>query len=91
MTEFYRFPEDVNKAPTSEGVYLLSETASENGIVYVGRADDLNQRLSQHPDPKNPCLQRKDINYFAYEVNGNSEKREQELIDKYNPVCNHTN
>ncbi|MBU4338995.1 GIY-YIG nuclease family protein [Patescibacteria group bacterium] len=91
MYNWYRFPEDISKAPTFEGVYLLSETASENGIVYVGRADDLNQRLSQHPDPENPCLQKKDISYFAYEVTNNSENREQELIDKYDPVCNHTN
>lgn len=91
MTEFYRFPEDINKAPTSEGVYLLSETASENGIVYVGRADDLYQRLSQHPDSANPCLQKKDINYFAYEVNSDSESREQELTDDYKPECDRTN
>ena len=91
MTEFYRFPEDVSKAPTFEGVYLLSGTVSENGIVYIGRADDLYQRLSQHPDPENPCLQRKNISYFAYEITSNSESREQELIDKYDPDCNRTN
>ena len=91
MTEFYRFPKDIDKAPNSEGVYLLSETASEKGIVYVGRADDLNQRLSQHPDPENPCLQRKNISYFAYEVTNDSEDREQELIDEYNPNCHRTN
>ena len=91
MTEFYRFPEDVNKAPTSEGVYLLSEAASENGIVYVGRADDLYQRLSQHPDPENSCLQEKDISYFAYEVTNDSEDREKELISDHNPDCNRTN
>jgi len=91
MREFYRFPEDINKAPNSEGVYLLSKNALESGIVYAGRADDLNQRLSQHPDPENPCLQKKDISYFAYEVTSNSESREQELIDKYDPECNRTN
>ena len=91
MTEFYRFPEDINNVPTSEGVYLLAETASENGIVYVGRADDLNQRLSQHPDPENPCLQEKNISYFAYEVTSNSESREQELTDEYEPECDRTN
>jgi len=91
MTEFYKFPENIDQAPTSEGVYLLSETDSEDGIVYVGRADDLNQRLSQHPDSKNPCLQRKNISYFAYETTGNSEEREQELTDKYNPECDRTN
>lgn len=91
MIEFYRFPENINKAPNSEGVYLLSENASESGIVYVGRADDLNQRLSQHPDQNNPCLQRKNLGYFAYEITNNSEDREQELINEHNPECNHTN
>lgn len=91
MTEFYRFPGDVNKVPNSEGVYLLSETNSEDGIVYVGRADYLQERLSQHPDPNNPCLLRKNISYFAYEVTDKSEDREQELTDKHNPECDSTN
>lgn len=88
---WHDFPEEVNQVPTSEGVYLLSETDSENGIVYIGRADDLRKRLSEHPDPNNPCLQRKDINYFAYEVDNDSERREEELIDEYDPECNRTN
>ena len=91
MYNWYRFPGDIGNAPASEGVYLLSETASENGIVYVGRADNLQERLSQHPDPNNPCLQRKNISYFAYEITSDSENREQELIDQYDPPCNRTN
>ncbi len=91
MYNWYSFPENIDKAPSSEGVYLLSETSSEDGIIYVGRADDLQKRLSEHPDPQNSCLQGKDINYFAYEVTSDSERREEELIDKYNPECNHTN
>ena len=91
MYNWYNFPENVNKALFSEGVYLLSETDSEDGIIYVGRADNLQERLSEHPDPENSCLQRKNINYFAYEVTDDSEKREGELIDKYDPDCNRTN
>ena len=91
MYQWHNFPEDINNAPTSEGVYLLSETNSEYGIVYVGRSEDLRDRLSQHPDPDNPCLKRKNINYFAYEVTSNSESRESELIRKYDPECNRTN
>lgn len=91
MYNWYNFPEDVDKAPSSEGVYLLSETDSEDGIIYVGRADDLQERLSEHPDPKNSCLQRKTIKYFAFEETSNSEDREQELIDEHNnPECNRT-
>jgi len=87
---WYNFPKDVNMAPNSEGVYLLSETNSEDGIVYVGRADNLRNRLSEHPDPQNPCLKRKSINHFTYEVTDNSESREEDLIKKYDPECNRT-
>ena len=38
MSEWEKFKEGLSLSvvSTSEGVYLLSETASENGIVYVG-------------------------------------------------------
>ncbi len=88
MTDWYNFPEDLNRAPSTEGVYLLGDTLQN--VVYVGRADDLRERLSQHPDPNNSCLQRKAIKYFAFEETSNSEEREQELIDKYDPECNRT-
>ncbi|MBU4350877.1 GIY-YIG nuclease family protein [Candidatus Parcubacteria bacterium] len=91
MYNWYYFSRDVDKAPSSEGVYLLSETNSEDGIIYVGRADNLRERLFEHPDPQNPCLKRKDINYFAYEATTDSERREGELIGKYDPECNRTN
>ena len=87
MSEWYNFPGDVSNAPTDEGVYML---AAGRIIVYVGRADNLRERLSQHPDSNNPCLQRKNISYFAYEVTGDSQRREQELIDRHNPECNRT-
>lgn len=82
------FPREIDGVPSSEGVYLLGD--SYRNVIYVGRADDLNQRLAQHPDPQNPCLQRKKVSYFAYEVTRSSENREQELIDRYNPECNRT-
>lgn len=88
MSKWYRFKEDLNAAPTTEGVYLLSNSLQIT--IYVGRADNLRKRLSEHPDPDNPCLQRKEIKYFAFEENSNSEEREQELIEKLNPECNRT-
>ena len=90
MTEWKRFKEDLYEVPHREGVYLLAISPSDSGIVYIGRADDLNQRLSEHPDPNNPCLQRKSISHFAYEMSSNSDDRERELIDYYNPECNRT-
>ncbi|MBA7653000.1 UvrABC system protein C [subsurface metagenome] len=88
MTDWYRFKEDLNVAPTTEGVYLLGNSLKKP--IYVGRADNLQERLSQHPDPDNPCLQRKEIKYFAFEETSNSEEREQELIEEYDPECNRT-
>ena len=88
MTDWYNFPEDLNKAPATEGIYLLGDALKN--VAYVGRADNLQERLSEHPDPNNPCLQRKDIKYFAFEETSYSEEREQELIDKYDPECNRT-
>ena len=87
---WYKFKEDLNRVPNSEGVYFLSEANSEEGIIYVGRADNLRDRLFQHPDSSNPCLQRKTIRYFAYEVTSDSIRREQELLDRYGPECNRT-
>lgn len=87
---YYKFPEDISNAPNSEGVYFLSKSASDDGIIYIGRADNLRERLFQHPDPENPCLEKKDISYFAYEVTNNSKEREEELIGEYDPECNRT-
>lgn len=88
MTGWYKFPADLNVVPKTEGVYLLGDTLQE--IVYAGRADNLQERLSEHPDPKNPCLRRKTIKYFAFEETSNSEDREQELINEHDPECNRT-
>lgn len=90
MYNWHKFKDDIHLAPRKKGVYLLSETNSESGIVYVGRADDLQDRLSQHPDPSNPCLQRKMINYFAFEETMFSASREEELTSLYNPECDRT-
>jgi excinuclease UvrABC nuclease subunit len=88
MTNWYRFKEDIYLAPTAEGVYLLGDNIPN--IIYAGRADNIRERLDQHPDQNNPCLRRKIIRYFAYETNNDSENREQELIDRYDPECNRT-
>lgn len=88
MTNWYNFMGDKDRAPSTEGVYLLGDTLQN--VVYAGRADDIHNRLSEHPDPNNPCLWRKAIRYFAFEETHNSEEREQELIRYYNPKCNRT-
>jgi len=86
MMNWHNLPEDLKLVPDTEGVFILGD--AYYNIVYVGRADNLNKRLSEQPDPQNPCLMRKDIQYFAFEENPNSEGRERELISEYNPECN---
>ena len=86
MSSWYRFRELFNLAPEREGVYLLGD--EDQDVIYVGMAENLKDRLSQHPDPDNSCLQRKNIRYFAFEVTSNSEEREEELIEEYDPECN---
>ena len=88
MSSWYRFRELLNLAPESEGVYLLGD--EDQDVIYVGMAENLRDRLSQHPDSDNPCLQRKNIRYFAFEVTSSSEGREEELIEEYDPECNRT-
>ena len=86
MTNWYNLPGDLNLVPNTEGVYLLAD--DHHNTVYVGRTDDLNKRLFEHPDPQNPCLRKKNIQYFAFEENPNSEARETELINEHDPECN---
>lgn len=86
MIDWLKFPEDLNEAPNTEGVYLLGDVLQN--VVYAGRANNLWERLSEHPDSQNPCLRRKNIKYFAFEETSNSEEREQELIYEYDPECN---
>ncbi len=88
MISWHKFPEEINMAPNAEGVYILGD--ADQTPVYVGRSDNIYERLSEHPDPSNSCLQRKNIKYFAFEETYNSEQREQELIEEYDPECNRT-
>jgi excinuclease UvrABC nuclease subunit len=86
MSNWLNFERDLDSVPHLKGVYLLADV--NKNIVYAGQTDDLHDRLMQHPDPKNPCLQRVGIYYFAYEINPNSDSREDYLISHYKPTCN---
>ena len=88
MIYWYKFPEEINIAPNTEGVYILGDAYQTP--VYVGRPDNLYERLSENPGPNNYCLQRKNIKCFAFEETYNSEGRGQELIEEYDPECNRT-
>ena len=86
MIYWHGFPEEVNITPNAKGVYILGD--ADQTPVYVGRSANLYERLSEHPDPDNYCLQKKNIKYFAFEETYNSEPRERELIEEHDPECN---
>jgi excinuclease UvrABC nuclease subunit len=86
MATWYNFRGDLDSVPDTEGVYLLAD--DRHNVVYVGKANNLNSELSKHPDPHNPCLRSKNIKYFSFEENPNSETREAQLISEHNPECN---
>ncbi|GAI77522.1 unnamed protein product [marine sediment metagenome] len=88
MIYWHRFPEEINMAPNTKGVYMLSDAYQTP--VYVGRSVNLYERLSEHPDLNNYCLQKKNIKYFAFEETYSSEPRERELTEEYDPECNRT-
>ncbi|OGK16583.1 hypothetical protein A2774_03145 [Candidatus Roizmanbacteria bacterium RIFCSPHIGHO2_01_FULL_39_12c] len=81
------------------GVYRLSYKSLQDGsyyVFYVGRAEDLKQRLLAHlsPTEENVCiknyLEQFDC-YFRYAIVENEKVRgaaEKQMFKQYQPVCN---
>lgn len=55
--------------------------------VYVGRGD-IRQRLLDHINGDNPCITRNAPTLWVFEVTGNHEAREKDLIRELSPLCN---
>jgi hypothetical protein len=71
--------------PNQNGVYGLFRG---NIAVYIG-SGDIPSRLLAHLDGDNPCITREGPDQWADElIEGNPTKREGELIQEYQPVCN---
>ena len=76
-------------APIGEGVYGIFQ--SSGACVYVGRADNIEQRLLQHvrgDSDQAPCINRNSPSYFQFESTSDSYSRESSLIRELSPICN---
>ena len=83
-------------APNQPGVYGIFRQEELTGTnllnpvtwIYVGTGD-IRQRLLDHIDGDNPCINREEPTHWVAEVIlGDPSAREAELIRELNPVCN---
>lgn len=89
---------DSNKVPESSGVYEYFTRLKGGGrkIVYVGEADNLQERSVKHlaETEPNECLKEKlekikwDFRYALLSLEADRQDAEQALYDKYKPECN---
>lgn len=80
------------------GVYRLSYKKADNGgfyVFYVGRAEDIKQRLNQHlSNEENVCiknyLDRKECSFRYAEITKEDIRKaaERQLYNYYEPFCN---
>ena len=72
-------------------MYLLTASKSTSGDIYAGQSNDIHRRLTEHLEAGSTCINRNAL-YFSYEVIRGGEharrRREKELIDQYDPLCN---
>jgi hypothetical protein len=79
-------------APQVEGAYELGN--SSGAVVYIGRSNNLGDRLSQHAATDDPCI-RQNADRHRYEATSRSVERKKELFVEYKrthagliPSCN---
>ena len=82
--------------PTSAGVYVLRDRGERKSVVYVGQAENLEQRLLQHlaPNEPNKCIRDRarsglEMRWALVALQSDRDCIERALYDHYNkPVCN---
>jgi hypothetical protein len=86
--------------PSKSGIYVVyegtykpqSDTVSLQKIIYIGEAEDVNERIKEHEkwqDWKKHCGPRNELCFsFAYINNPNRERGEAALIYKHKPPVN---
>jgi excinuclease UvrABC nuclease subunit len=68
-----------------KGVYALYNTET---CVYVGKADDIRQRLLEHLNKRdNLCILRERPIHFIADVSANAETRLKQLMIELKPLC----
>jgi len=72
--------------PGQTGVYGIFNATT---WIYVGKAEDLRERLLEHLNGDNPCITRYSPTKFVGEKVqlSNLDAREKELIRELSPVC----
>lgn len=97
LTEFNNY--NIGSIPQGSGLYRLSYKSPSDGklyVFYVGKAGNLQERLSSHlrDTESNLCIKKMLSNYqcaFRYaliESNTNIDGAESFLIDYFKPSCN---
>ena len=71
-------------SPGQNGVYGLFKP---NQWIYVGKGD-IRQRLLNHLNGDNPCINRNGPTHWVDEVTPNADQREKTLILELTPSCN---
>ena len=77
-------------AYSSSGVYAIY---ADGVWLYVGKSSDMRARLLEHESgasDQSGCIKLHGANLFSFEVqfSPERERREDELIRRYNPICN---
>ena len=80
-------------APAAAGVYELGN--SNNGVIYIGRAGDLSQRIAEHRSALSTSCIGRNATKFRYEQTLANIGRERELFEEFKkshvgkiPQCN---
>ncbi len=71
------------------GVYGLIQVEEDGWAwIYIGRAEDIRERLLEHLNEDDPCLISYPPTHFVAAITKDDVKREKELILEYDPECN---
>ena len=72
-----------------KGVYGLIQVQKDGWAwIYIGRADDVRERLLEHLSEDDPCLKSYRPMHFVAGITEENVEREKELTLEYDPECN---
>ena len=71
------------------GLYGLIQVQEDSRAwIYIGRAEDIRERLLEHLNEDDPCLGSYPPTHFVTAITQDPVKVEKELILEYDPECN---
>ena len=75
--------------PGQRGVYGLIQVEKDDWAwIYIGRADNIRERLLEHLNEDDPCLGSYSPTHFVTAITQDNVRREKELTLEYDPECN---